>query len=115
MKRILSLFAGLLVLTPVLFSQNASYTQKLNQAKEYEAAGKSFYALVSYYDAMEAEPTEKAQEALEAYLKLSDLLKSGKPVWGENLDEFDIYDGWMEIAAEYDEFWKNNSPVYFNE
>lgn len=95
------------------FTQNAAYKENLEKAKEYEAQGKYFNAIASYYDAMASEPTEKAEEALYAYKKLSSILKSGKPGYGEYIDEFDIYDGWMDICDEWEAYWKENPPVYF--
>ncbi len=113
MKRILMGAVMFVLLAFGAFAQNAAYKENLEKAKEYEAQGKYFNALASYYDAMEAEPTEKAEEALDAYNKLADVLKAGKPGYGEDMDEFDIYDGWISIAEEYDSYWKENCPVYF--
>ncbi len=113
MKRILMGAVMFVLLAFGAFAQNAAYKENLAKAKEYEAQGKYFNALASYYDAMEAEPTEKAEEALVAYRKLAYVLKAGKPGYGEDMDEFDIYDGWISIAEEYDNYWKENCPVYF--
>ena len=113
MRKLALALISLLMLTGSIFAQNAKYDELYAKAKEYEAQGKYFYALASYYDAMEAEPTEKAEEALDAYKKLAAVLKAGKPGYGEDMDEFDIYDGWLSIAEEYDEYWKTISPIYF--
>lgn len=113
MKRIFMGAVMFVLLAFGAFAQNAAYKENLEKAKEFESQGKYFNALASYYDAMEAEPTEKAEEALEAYNKLAAVLKAGKPGYGENMDEFDIYDGWISIAEEYDNYWKENCPVYF--
>ena len=113
MRKLALALISLLMLTGSLFAQNAKYAELYAKAKEYEAQGKYFYALASYYEAMEAEPSEKAEEALDAYKKLADVLKAGKPGYGEDMDEFDIYDGWLSIAGEYDSYWKENCPVYF--
>lgn len=113
MKRILMGAVMFVLLAFGAFAQNAAYKENLAKAKEFESQGKYFNALASYYDAMEAEPTEKAEEALDAYNKLAAVLKAGKPGYGEDMDEFDIYDGWISIANEYDAYWKENCPVYF--
>ena len=113
MKRIFMGALMVALLSVGAFAQNAAYKENLEKAKEYEAEGKYFNALASYYDAMEAEPTEKAEEVLNAYRKLAGQLKAGKPGYGEDMDEFDIYDGWISIAEEYDNYWKENCPVYF--
>ncbi len=112
MKKIfLSLFA--FVFSASLFAQTAGYQENLAKAKEYEEQGRWVYALASYYDAMEAEPTVKAEEALKAYTKLADVIKSGKPGYGDNMDEFDIYDGWMAICTDLESLWQEKSPFYF--
>ena len=60
MKRVAIFFVAMFM-TAGLFAQNAAYQKKLAEAKSFEAQGKWVNALSSYYDAMEAEPTEKAQ------------------------------------------------------
>lgn len=94
------------------FAQNAAYKENLEKAKSFEAQKKWVNALASYYDAMAAEPNEKAEEAYKAYTKLADTIKAGMPGYGE-MDEFAIYDGWMAIAGEWEKYWKENCPVYF--
>ena len=96
-----------------LFAQSAAYQKKMSEAKSFEAQHKWVNALSSYYDAMEIEPTEKAEGALDAYNSLARAIKGGKPGYTECLDEFDVYDGWMELVAEYEEFWDSHCPVYF--
>ena len=112
MKRVAIFFVAMFM-TAGLFAQNAAYQKKLAEAKSFEAQGKWVNALSSYYDAMEAEPTEKAQDAYEAYEKLADAIRSGKPGYMECLDEFDVYDGWISIVDEYSEFWNTHNSVSF--
>ena len=111
MKKIVT-FLSVLFVAAGLFAQSAAYQRKLAEAKSFEEQGKWVNALSSYYDAMEAEPSEKAEGAYEAYGKLADTLKSGKPGYGD-MDEFDVYDGWLAIAEEYDDFWNLHCPFYF--
>ena len=94
------------------FAQNAAYKENLEKAKSFESQKKWVNALASYYDAMAAEPNEKAEEAYKAYTELADTIKAGMPGYGE-MDEFAIYDGWMAIAGEWEKYWKENCPVYF--
>ena len=94
------------------FAQKETYKELFTRAKSYESQQKWVNALASYYDAMVLEPNEKAEEAFNAYTKLADTIKGGRPGYGE-FDDFDIYDGWMAIAEEWEVYWKKNCPVYF--
>lgn len=111
MKKILSVVVFILAGT-FLFAQSAAYKNHLKNAKDFEAKKKWVYALASYYDAMEAEPTAAGLEAYEGYISLANTLISGKPGYGE-FDEFDTHDGWKNIVNEYYEYWDKTCPWDF--
>lgn len=83
------------------FATAESYASLLAKGKEYEKNKKYFHALSSYWDAMVAEPTEKAAEAYEAYTTLIELIEDGKPGYGNFDDMFDMYDGWQALLRDY--------------
>lgn len=112
MKRILSVFFILLFSGTMIFAQSARYENLVEKGREFESEKKWIHALGMYYDAMVEEPTQKSKTAYEAFLNLSSEIKSGKPGYG-TFDEFDSYDGWKSLAAEYEEFWTENCPHYF--
>ncbi len=112
MKRILSVFFTLLISAVSIFAQSARYEELMEEGRTFESEKKWVHALGAYYDAMVEEPTQKSKSAYDAFLNLAAEIKSGKPGYG-TFDEFDSYDGWKELAAEYEEFWRENCPHYF--
>lgn len=89
----------------------ADYDALLKQAKDYEAKKQYVHALGSYWDAMEAAP-EKAAGALDAYNKLAAVIQDGNPGWGE-FDEFDLYDGWLALCKDFEQYWTETCPNVF--
>ena len=113
MKRILSLAAALFVAGTVASAEGASYATRLSEAKKAEGEGKYATALGSYWDAMDAEPTEKAEEAYNGYKRIADAIRSGKPGKDGTYDDFDLYDGWIELYKDYVSYWNEKSPFRF--
>lgn len=111
MKKII-VMAITAILTTSLFAQNADYQAHLAKGKEYESQKKWVNALAEYYDAMVAEPTFDAVEAYNSYKQLSDLIENGNPGYGE-YDEFEFYDAWIDMMKEYERYWSENPPRYF--
>lgn len=111
MKRFLSIISAVFC-TTLMFGQNAEYQNLMAKAKAYEAYSKLVYALGTYYDAMEAEPTDQAAEAYDAFLNLENTIKNGNPGYGE-FDEFDLHDGWKAILTEYETYWSEFAAVQF--
>ena len=112
MKKII-VMAITAILTVSLFAQNADYQAHLAKGKEYESQKKWVNALAEYYDAMVVEPTFNAVEAYNSYKQLSDLIENGNPGYGE-YDEFEFYDAWIDIMKEYERYWSENPPRYFD-
>ena len=110
MKRLLIGTLILILCSVNIAAQNRSYNENLVKAKNFEIQKKWINALASYYDAMEAEPTEKAKEAFNSYIRLADMIKDGNLGYTR---DFDIFDVWVDICDEWEEYWKENSPVYF--
>lgn len=106
--RISIMLAALAVLAASAFAE--TYEQLLAKAKGYEAKKQWVYALAAYWDAIDAEPTEKAVEAFE---NLASALRSGKPGYG-NFDEFGLYDGWLAVCTEFEKYWTENCPYIFS-
>ena len=111
MKKII-VMAITAILTVSLFAQNADYQAHLAKGKEYESQKKWVNALAEYYDAMVVEPTFDAVEAYNSYKQLSDLIENGNPGYGE-YDDFEFYDAWIDIMKEYERYWSENPPRYF--
>lgn len=112
MKKII-VMAITAILTVSLFAQNADYQAHLAKGKEFESQKKWVNALAEYYDAMVVEPTFDAVEAYTSYKQLSDLIENGNPGYGE-YDEFEFYDAWIDIMKEYERYWSENPPRYFD-
>lgn len=96
-----------------LFAQNADYQKHFEKAKEYESQKKWVNALGEYYDAMVAKPSFEAVEAFNSYKQLSDVIENGNPGYGE-YDEFEFYDAWIDMMKEYERYWSENPPRYFD-
>ncbi|MCR5621813.1 MAG: SUMF1/EgtB/PvdO family nonheme iron enzyme [Treponema sp.] len=88
-----------------------SYDTLLAKAKKYEADKKYVHALGTYWDAMAADP-EKA-EAFDAYTKLALIIKKGKPGRDITYDEFDLYDGWLALCKDFEQYWTETCPNAF--
>ncbi len=89
-----------------------AYGTLFEQAQAYEDAGQYIHALGSYWDAMNAAPSQ-AQGALTAYNRLSALIQSGKPGQDKSYDAFDLYDGWMALYRDYQQYWQEHCPFGF--
>ena len=111
LKRIIAAVAVTFVAVSA-FAQE-SYDSLLKKAKDYESKKQWVHALGAYWDAMEAEPTEKVVEAYEAFTKLSETIREGNPGYGE-FDEFSLYDGWLALCKEYEKYWTDNCPYGFS-
>lgn len=112
MKR--TVLISLLILgCAVVFGQKKTlYTERFAEAKEYEQQGLWIHALGCYYDAIDTQTTEDVSEAYNAFSLLEEAISNGNPGYGE-YDEFDIYDGWKALQAEYEDYFYNYCPVKF--
>lgn len=110
-RRILAGAAVMTAAGSMLFAEGG-YAALLAKAKGYEAKKQYVHALGTYWDAMEAAP-EKAGEALEAYEKLGSVIRAGKPGYGE-FDDFDLLDGWIDMYADWEAYWTENSRYVFS-
>ena len=111
LKKIVGL-AVVFVAGCALFAQTAEYTTLLKKAKDYEEKKLYASALGTYWDAVAAEPSEKSKEAIEAFQKIEEVIRSGKPGFGE-YDEFSIYDEWVLLVKDFERYFTENSPVTF--
>ncbi len=111
--RIKCLFAVVVLIASIAsFTRAESYASLLAKGKQYEKNKQYIHALGSYWDAMEADP-ENAEEALEAYTKLSKTIESGKPGYGE-FDEFDMDYGWLPLCKDVERYSTEVCPVGFS-
>jgi len=115
-KRFLALI-GMLVMSLSVFAQEKvvlSYSDWLAKGKEAESKRQYISAMAAYWEAMEIDHTENAQEALEAYTKIYSAIEKGKPSpEDKEFDEFDMYDGWLDLYNDYKAYWKSESPAMF--
>ena len=95
------------------FAKGSEYATLLAKAKEYEAKKMYVHALGTYWDAMEAESLGNASEAYDAYINLARVIKKGNPGYGE-FDEFELYDGWLELCSDYEQYWTECCPCVFS-
>lgn len=109
--RKLFLFVFFISLSFLTFPQN-KYSENLLKAKDYESKKMWVFALASYWDAMEAEPTEKAKEAYFSYKRIADEIEKGNPGIGK-YDEFDLHDEWKNLQNDYEKYWSENSARQF--
>lgn len=111
MKRLFTLTLTFFLALNV-FAQNDEYKQHIEKAKEYETNEQWIHALGEYWDAMAAD-NDNAITALNRWFEIAESIKSGKPGIGE-YDEFDTYDCWAELQEEYEDYWYEDCPLYFN-
>lgn len=111
-KKILGLFGALFALSSFAFADEAKYKELLAKAKSYESKKQYVYALGAYWDAMEAEPTDKAAEAFNAFFRIGETLKNGQPGYATSND-FDTYDGWVAVCKDYEKYWTEYCPNEF--
>ena len=111
-KRILVSVAFALATVMVCFAEGSDYESLLAKARKYEEQGRYMYALGTYWDAMKADP-KKAKDAYYAYVELAKTLSSGNPGYGE-FDEFSIYDGWLALCKDFEQYWTENCPNCFS-
>lgn len=96
--------------TFLLFAQNAEYTTLVNKAKVYEAKKLYASALAYYYDALNADSSQKDSEDMQNYTKLADTIYNGKPGYGE-YDDFSLYDDWLVLLKDFERYWTENPPI----
>ena len=113
LRKIISFIAYGLVVVFAFPQTNAEYQTQLAKAKEFEENKQYINALFCYYEAMNAEPTLKAEEAYNSYQKLLEEIENGKPGYGE-FDDFTLYDGWYALCIEYEQFWTKHCPYIFD-
>ncbi len=106
MKKIITVL--LLACISYLFAE--SYEELFTKAQEYENNKQWVHALGTYYDAIELEKSEKAASAMNKFYELSEVIKSGKPGYGD-FDEFDLYENWVLLLREYDSYIVENPPI----
>ena len=112
MKRILAAAVLALTAAAALFADNADYEALFAKAQAYEKAEKYVHALGTYWDAMDAAP-EKAMDAFNAYTKLAGIIQGGKPGKDIEYDEFDMYDGWVALCKDFEQYWTETCPNIF--
>lgn len=112
MKKICFLIFCFFIYFPV-FSQNPAYEEKYQAGRSYEEEGNYFDALISYYEAMLLEPTNKSIHILKRYNALADSIRTGNP-FGQELNDFDFHDKWQELSNKYFNYWKIHCPKQFN-
>lgn len=109
MKRFFLLLITILNL-PFLFAQNQKYTDLLAQAENYEKLGKYFYALATYYDAIQEEPTVACIEAYKKFVEIGEYIYNGVP--GTPLIEKGKFrKAEVNFIAEFDQYWNEHSRV----
>lgn len=106
MKKIITVL--LLACLSYLFAE--SYEELFTKAQEYENNKQYVHALGTYYDAIRLEKSEKAIPAMNQFYNLSQIIKTGKPGYGE-FDEFDLYENWVMLLREYDSYVTENPPI----
>ncbi|MBQ3671839.1 MAG: SUMF1/EgtB/PvdO family nonheme iron enzyme [Treponema sp.] len=108
-------FVGVVSMLVLGFAQAESYEELFAQGKAYEAEGQWIHALSSYWDAMEAEMSEKACDAYIAYGNIAYALRTGNPGLGDysSFGDDEMKAGWKKIQAEYETFWTEHSPRQF--
>lgn len=93
-----------------LFAQTAEYTTLLKKAKDFEEKKLYASALCTYYDALEADPSQKDSEDMQNYKKLGSCIDIGNPGYGE-FDEFSLYDDWLVLLKDFEQYWTENPPI----
>lgn len=106
MKKIITVL--LLACLSYLFAE--SYEELFTKAQQYENNKQYVHALGTYYDAIELEKSAKAASAMNKFYELSEVIKSGKPGYGD-FDEFDLYENWVLLLREYDSYIVENPPI----
>lgn len=91
-----------------LFAQNK--VSLIEKAKSYENDKKYIYAIATYYDAIAYEPS---QEAFRSYKKLTMLISDGIP-GVEDYDEFSLYDSWLSLLVEFEQYWTEHPGEVFS-
>lgn len=80
------------------------------KGEKYESKKQYVHALGSYYDAIDSIVPGQSEDARNAYEELSDAIERGIPGWGDFSDEFDMYDGWLALCTEFEQYWTENCP-----
>ena len=111
MKKILTAIC-LLALCAFGFAQS-NYSTLYEQAKKYESEGRLISALGTYFDAIEAEPSAKAQDAINSLEKISSIIEAGVFKRGGNVSDSDIYQAWAALCADYQLYFIEHSPYAF--
>lgn len=93
------------------FAAESDYDALFAKARKYEEQGRYMYALGTYWDAMKADP-KKAKDAYYALYDLGNTIADGNPGRG-SFDEFTIYDGWLALCKDFEQYWTENCPNSF--
>jgi len=105
MKKLISFFVCSLFLTGI-FAQSAEYKSFLSSAKNFETKKQFVSALDAYYDAMACEDESALKkEAIDAYLKLSDSIRSGS-LGLAIYDDAVFYEDWKRLLTDTEELQK---------
>lgn len=110
-KRIALTAAFALCSTFVCHAEGSDYESLLAKARKYEEQGRYMYALGTYWDAMKANP-KKAKDAFYAFGELALTIDDGNPGY-DDYDEFTIYDGWLALCKDFEQYWTENCPNSF--
>ncbi len=110
MKKINLTIIMIILTVSTVFGQSTELSNRMEKAKEYEAKKQYVSALSEYYDAMTEEQTISGSAAYEGWMKLSEVIQSGKPGYGE-FDEFSFVDEWINQLRDFEKFWTEKCPI----
>lgn len=103
------LILSLLISSVFIYGQSMNIEETMQKAKEYENKKQWIYALGEYYDLMENYQTYEIEDAYNNFIRLSKLIREGKPGYGET-DIFSIEDNWILLLQDYEKYWTEYSP-----
>lgn len=110
-RRIVLMILVTLIVAQLASAQNAEYATLYAKAQQYEADKNWFYALCTYYDAMQTDPGE-AQNAAERFTAIRDAINSGKPGLG-TYTASSLHAGWLMLLQSAEKYWTANSPYEY--
>lgn len=103
------LILSLLISSVFIYGQSMNIEETMQKAKEYENKKQWIYALGEYYDLMENYQTYEIEDAYNNFIRLSKLIREGKPGYGET-DIFSTEDNWILLLQDYEKYWTEYSP-----
>ncbi len=109
MKKIITLILTFTAAS-LLYAQNAEYTALVKKAKESESKKLYASALAYYYDAYNADLSQKDSEDMQHFIQLGKTINDGNPGFGE-YDEFSLYDDWVVLLKDFERYWTENPPI----